>query len=176
MSQTVPLMGSLRPRMRDASRGGGNLGARDGAVPVQVPQPGRQEGQGFGPRGLSRRVGGGTLRGPPALDAGGRQALQELHRGVDRFYPFTEERAGFANAIFASSHPAPWDGEGRVILPDRFLEHAGIVDRALFVGLGDTFQIWEPDRYDDVEREALALARRQRAALAVQPAGTGGER
>ena len=109
----------------------------------------------------------------PALDACGRRALQELQRGVDRFNPFTEERAGFANAIFASSHPAPWDGEGRVILPDRFLEHAGIVDRALFVGLGDTFQIWEPDRYADVEGEALALARRQRAALAVQPADTG---
>ena len=112
----------------------------------------------------------------PALDACGRRALQELQRGVDRFNPFTEERAGFANAIFASSHPAPWDGEGRVILPDHFLEHAGIVDRALFVGLGDTFQIWEPDRYADVEREALALARRQRAALAVQPADTGGDR
>ena len=106
----------------------------------------------------------------PALDACGRRALQELQRGVGRFNPFTEERAGFANAIFARSHPAPWDGEGRVILPDEFLEHAGIVDRALFVGLGDTFQIWKPDRYEGVEHEAIELARRQRTVLAVQPA------
>ena len=111
-----------------------------------------------------------------ALDACGRRALQELQRGVGQFNPFTEERAGFANAIFARSHPAPWDGEGRVILPEKFLEHAGIADCALFVGLGDTFQIWDPDRYEGVEHEAIELARRQRTELAIQPADAGGDR
>ncbi len=107
----------------------------------------------------------------PAIDACGRDALQELQRGVGRFNPFTEERAGFANAIFARSHPVSWDGEGRVILPGELLQHAGIVGRALFVGLGDTFQIWEPDRYAHVEREAIELARQQRTELAIRPAG-----
>lgn len=108
-----------------------------------------------------------------AIDACGRDALQELQRGVGRFNPFTEERAGFANAIFARSHPVPWDGEGRVIVPDDLLGHASIEDRALFVGLGDAFQIWEPDRYAEVEREALELARQQRANLVIDPNGGG---
>ncbi len=109
-----------------------------------------------------------------AIDACGRGALQELQRGVGRFNPFTEERAGFANAIFARSHPVPWDGEGRVIVPDELLNHGAITDRALFVGLGDTFQIWEPERYAEVEREAIELARQQRATLTVESSDTGG--
>ena len=109
-----------------------------------------------------------------AIDACGRGALQELQRGVGRFNPFTEERAGFANAIFARSHPVPWDGEGRVIVPDELLSHGAITDRALFVGLGDTFQIWEPDRYAEVEREAIELARQQRATLTIESSDTGG--
>ena len=109
-----------------------------------------------------------------AIDACGRDALQELQRGVGRFNPFTEERAGFANAIFARSHPVPWDGEGRVIVPDDLLSHAEIDDRALFVGLGDTFQIWEPQRYAEVEREAIEMARQQRASLVIDSTGGGG--
>jgi MraZ protein len=108
-----------------------------------------------------------------AIDACGRAALQELQRGVGRFNPFTEERAGFANAIFARSHPVPWDGEGRVIVPAELLSHAAITDYALFVGLGDTFQVWEPERYAEVEREAIELARQQRATLAVDTTRTG---
>ena len=103
-----------------------------------------------------------------AIDACGREALQELQRGVGQFNPFTEERAGFANAIFARSHPVSWDSEGRIILPVELWEPAGIADRALFVGLGDTFQIWQPDRYAGVESEAIELARQQRAQLEIQ--------
>jgi MraZ protein len=108
-----------------------------------------------------------------AIDACGRGALQELQRVVGRFNPFTEERAGFANAIFARSHPVPWDGEGRVIVPAELLSHAAITDYALFVGLGDTFQVWEPERYAEVEREAIELARQQRATLTVDTTSTG---
>ena len=109
-----------------------------------------------------------------AIDACGRGALQELQRGVGRFNPFTEERAGFASAIFARSHPVPWDGEGRVIVPEELLSHASITDRALFVGLGDTFQLWEPAHYAEVEREAIELARQQRATLVVDRDDGGG--
>ncbi|MDA0261338.1 MAG: division/cell wall cluster transcriptional repressor MraZ, partial [Proteobacteria bacterium] len=79
----------------------------------------------------------------------------------------------FANAIFAGSHPVPWDSEGRVILPDELLSHASIGERALFVGLGDSFQIWEPERYADVERAAIELARQQRATLAIDSGNSG---
>ncbi len=106
-----------------------------------------------------------------ALDGCGMDFLEELRRSLGQFNPFSDEHAGFANAIFAASRPLPWDSEGRVMLPDDLVEFAGLTDRAQFVGLGDTFQIWNPDAYATIEGEALALAREQRANLKFVPPG-----
>jgi MraZ protein len=40
----------------------------------------------------------------------------------------------------------PFDGEGRIILPRNFLQHAGIDDEVAFVGRGTRFQLWAPRR------------------------------
>ena len=37
-----------------------------------------------------------------------------------------------------------FDTEGRVSLSAKLLDHAKIKNNVLFVGLGKTFQIWEP--------------------------------
>ena len=106
-----------------------------------------------------------------ALDGCGMDFLEELRRSLGQFNPFSDEHAGFANAIFAASRPLPWDSEGRVMLPDDLVDFAGLSDRAAFVGLGDTFQIWDPDAYAKIEDEAIALAREQRANLKFVPPG-----
>ncbi len=36
------------------------------------------------------------------------------------------------------------DKEGRIILGDMLMAHAGITDNVVFMGTGPTFQIWEP--------------------------------
>jgi len=46
------------------------------------------------------------------------------------------------------------DPEGRVILPEHLIAHAGIADVALFAGLGNHFEIWAPEAFDK-HREAL---------------------
>lgn len=33
------------------------------------------------------------------------------------------------------------------MLPERFKLHAGITSDVVFVGLGDKFRIWEPNRF-----------------------------
>ena len=40
-----------------------------------------------------------------------------------------------------------FDTEGRVIIPEKLLLHAKIRNNILFVGLGKTFQIWEPKNF-----------------------------
>jgi len=100
-----------------------------------------------------------------ALDGCGMDFLDSLRRSLGQFNPFSDEHAGFANAIFAASQPLPWDGEGRIVLPGELTAFAEITERAAFVGLGDTFQIWNPDAYAKVEDAAIALARDQRATL-----------
>lgn len=52
-----------------------------------------------------------------------------------------------AAKILARSITLSIDSDGRMVLPQEFMKHAGISDRAVFVGLGRTFQIWSPEAY-----------------------------
>jgi MraZ protein len=44
-----------------------------------------------------------------------------------------------------------FDKAGRICLPEDMARAAAIKDEALLVGLLDRFEIWNPDRYQDVE-------------------------
>lgn len=53
-----------------------------------------------------------------------------------------------AAKILSRSITLSIDSDGRMVLPQEFMKHAGITDRAVFVGLGRTFQIWSPEDYE----------------------------
>ena len=48
----------------------------------------------------------------------------------------------------------PFDSDGRVILPKNLMEIAGITDKAVFVGKGQTFEVWEPKRFEEYLKKA----------------------
>ena len=50
----------------------------------------------------------------------------------------------FATSILAESTNLQFDSEGRISLSSKLLKHAKIKNSMLFVGQGQTFQIWEP--------------------------------
>lgn len=52
-----------------------------------------------------------------------------------------------AAKILSRSITLSIDSDGRIVLPQDFIKHTGIQDHAIFVGLGRTFQIWEPAAY-----------------------------
>ena len=52
-----------------------------------------------------------------------------------------------ATVLLSDAQPLKSDGEGRIMLPELFISHAGITDKATFVGRGRTFQIWQPDDF-----------------------------
>jgi len=81
----------------------------------------------------------------------------------DQFADFDEESAAFATAILADSHELTFDGEGRIMLPEDLVEHAGLEGFATFVGLGRRFQIWHPDAYESFRRAAREVAREKRS-------------
>ena len=81
-----------------------------------------------------------------------------------------------ASEIFAAAHQLPFDGEGRIMLPQKLAEHAGIADIACFVGRGDTFQIWSPDRRRVFEDEARERRRRNRSTIPTLTPGPGERR
>ena len=63
--------------------------------------------------------------------------------------------------LFAMSQPLPFDTEGRIVLPENLAAHAHITDSAAFVGLGKSFQIWEPNRFADHQAALRERARLQ---------------
>ena len=74
-----------------------------------------------------------------------------------------------AATIFAASRQLHFAGDGRIVLPPRLAEHAGIGERAAFVGKGSIFQIWEPDALEAHKEEARARARSQGLTLPLRP-------
>jgi MraZ protein len=76
--------------------------------------------------------------------------------------------------LFAESQALPFDTEGRIILPENLAGHAHITESAAFVGLGKSFQIWEPTRFAD--HQAMLRERSRRQGTRLPPLGGSPER
>ncbi len=76
-------------------------------------------------------------------------------------------------AVFIGTFENKVDRKGRVSVPAQFRQilagHAGISERAAFVGKGPIFQIWEPVALERHKEEARARARSQGLTLPLRP-------
>ena|ERR1051326_3220884 len=72
---------------------------------------------------------------------------QALVDELEKLDPLSEEYDALATVLFADAYPVETDKEGRVIIPEPLLSHAGISrdGSAAFVGMGTRFRIWHPD-------------------------------
>jgi MraZ protein len=100
-----------------------------------------------------------------SIDCGGMDRMQRLSQGADDLPAFSAEQDDLAALIFASSHQLAFDGEGRVVLPEELVAHACLSEAAAIVGLGKTFQIWEPEAFKAFRAQALARAKENRPTL-----------
>ena len=57
----------------------------------------------------------------------------------------TDSRFAHAGTLFGSTEEIAVDGSGRIILPPALRRRAAIVDAAMFLGTGETFEIWSPE-------------------------------
>ncbi len=79
--------------------------------------------------------------------------IKKLSDAIDSLGPFSEERSTFSSSILADSHQVSFDKEGRVILPSELLSSVGIIEEVAFVGMGETFQMWNPETYNIYKKE-----------------------
>lgn len=108
-----------------------------------------------------------------ALDASGIKRMEEMSSRMNTLEEFSEEHENLG-MLFASSHSLAFDPEGRIMLPEILAEHARITDSAAFVGLGKSFQIWEPTRF--AEHQAMLRERARRQGTRLPPPGGPAER
>ncbi len=83
--------------------------------------------------------------GHDCLEGFGLSFMQEISARLDKFDMFSAAQDDLALSVFGDSVQLSLDGDGRMILPEALIAHAGLLDEAAFVGLGRKFQIWRPE-------------------------------
>ena len=101
----------------------------------------------------------------PALEGCSQDRIEKLSNTIDSLNPFEEKRDFFATSILSESENLQFDTEGRVSLTEKLLSHAEIKTTILFVGLGKTFQIWEPKKFEKFKIVARKKAYQNRSNL-----------
>jgi len=99
-----------------------------------------------------------------AIEASGIDRIEEMSTRLDALDQFSEDNESLAS-IFADAQQLAFDSEGRIFLPQALAEHAGITESAAFVGLGRTFQIWEPEAQEAHQGALRERAKRQGTTL-----------
>ena len=100
-----------------------------------------------------------------AVEACSQDRIEKLSSTIDSLNPFEEKRDYFATSVLSESVSLQFDSEGRVLISEKLLTHAKIKNNILFVGLGKTFQIWEPKSFEKFKVVARKKAYRNRSNL-----------
>ena len=100
-----------------------------------------------------------------SIEAWPQDRIEKISNTIDSLNPFEEKRDYFATSILSESVNLQFDGEGRISLTSKLLKHANIKNNMLFVGLGKTFQIWEPKIFEKFKIIARKKAYQNRAKL-----------
>jgi MraZ protein len=99
----------------------------------------------------------------PALEAFGEAMMAQTLERLGKYDPlFNAEYDDEAYAVLGRSQLLKFDDDGRVTLPLDFIQHAGITERVMFIGLGVKFQIWDPVRFEADQKERIERARARR--------------
>ena len=62
-----------------------------------------------------------------------------------QYEPFSDDYEIASGMLFAESVRVEPDKDGRIVLPEWLAQHANLSDSVTFMGLGSSFQIWEPE-------------------------------
>lgn len=85
--------------------------------------------------------------------------IKQLSESIDNLDPFSSKRDAMATTVLGGAIQLPLDGDGRIILPEILLKKAGLKDKAVFIGKGPTFEIWNPEKFVTYFEKAKATAR-----------------
>jgi MraZ protein len=103
----------------------------------------------------------------PCVEAWPLPTFETMASGLNQLDVFSDAHDDLSLALFADAFPMRPDGEGRVVLPQEMIEHAGLTEAVTFAGRGNSFQLWEPEAL----KARLAAARERSRALSVPAAG-----
>jgi MraZ protein len=101
----------------------------------------------------------------PALESFGQILMDSVHARLSQQDPFfSPTHDDEAAQVLAESMLLPVDENGRIRVPETMIAAAQLKDKIVFVGLGQKFQIWDPEIYAPIKAERTDRARAARLA------------
>jgi len=95
----------------------------------------------------------------PCIEAWPPGEFETLATPLEHYSPLSPEHEDLAASLYADAYPVEADKEGRILIPDQLAAHAGLHEAVVFMGMGTTFQIWEPAAAERRRAEARIRAR-----------------
>jgi len=100
------------------------------------------------------------------LEGGDLSVLTHYQGMLDHMDMYDAGREALELVIFGESERLSFDSTGRISLPAKFREHAGLDAKVTFVGRGRKFEIWNEaaheERRDELRERALANRHRMK--------------
>ena len=93
----------------------------------------------------------------------GQEAWERMERYLSSLPMTNRDARKFTRYILGNAATCEFDKQGRVLIPQKLREAAGITTDVVLAGTGDRFEIWSPERwaeaasYDDIEEIAEKL-------------------
>jgi MraZ protein len=84
--------------------------------------------------------------------------MAKLMRDVDAMPNSDSNKVVLKRFIGSESVQVALDKAGRICLPEQMAKRAGIGDEAVLVGLLDRFEIWSPERFENVKASDAVMA------------------
>ncbi len=82
----------------------------------------------------------------PALDVGGLDLLDRYEERIALEDPFLQTADDMSFFVHGDGAFLKYDQDGRITVTDFIREHTGISAEVAFVGRGNFFQMWEPEK------------------------------
>ncbi|HNY25603.1 MAG TPA: division/cell wall cluster transcriptional repressor MraZ [Alphaproteobacteria bacterium] len=93
--------------------------------------------------------------------------MEKLASATDQMGVFDSELDDLSALLFADARPLQFDVTGRIVIPEDLLKHAGIKDSAVFVGRGNSFQIWNPSSFKETQNKSMDNLHKLRPSLKI---------
>ncbi|WP_421706932.1 division/cell wall cluster transcriptional repressor MraZ [Algihabitans sp.] len=108
-----------------------------------------------------------------AIEGCGQDFLNQLMDSVNSYELFSDAQEDLSATIFGAAHQLQWDSNGRIVLPEALITAADIKDKAVFVGTGALFRIWQPERWAAYQAARRQSAKEKVPSLAVKSQASG---
>lgn len=98
------------------------------------------------------------MKNEPAIEGLSLGRFEELAEALDQMNPLDPAAIALSNKLLGQARHIQLEDTGRIVLSADLRAAAGLTDQALFVGLGRSFQIWNPSTYAARQERMAAFA------------------